>query len=860
VNPIDLNGGARTIDVADNASSTADYAVLAGALSDSVGGASFAKTGAGTLYLQGSTSNTYSGLTTIQGTLVAAKTDGAVAISGNIALSETGGGANAVLLLNGDHQLAAGCGMTFSTSTAASRLELNGHSVTLSAISGDSRAAIEGLYDNTGLNADSALTVDNSTNCTFSGAIRNSYQGSGAGEVSLVKSGSGTLVLGGTNTYTGATTVDGGVLQVNGSIYATSAVSVADGATLYFNRSLGYLGVRGPITGAGTVQIYQGSHGINAGTGGDTSLSGFAGTVKVMSGVAYVRSADGLGSGTTYVAGGAVYSLASSATTTYSSPIVLNGVGGTVDGVLKPALYGDGSGGAYTVSGPITLAATSDVGNSSNNSTLTLGGKITGAGGLYLGKMLPAPDNQYGTLAIAGTDSNDYSGTTTVCRGTTYLQKSGGAIAIPGNVYIYPSGTTSLGNTYLVLKASQQIAPTATMTFVSVRIMSEVFELQGHEQTLGGIIDTMGHGVIENSDQETGIDDTGTLTIDNAAKCTFVGTIRDSASGASASRLALVKSGSGTLTLTGGSCSDYTGGLTVNAGLLDYSGATTLPGVPASAASALATSASATTAPCPYTITGGTLLTGTQTPSIGAFAISGGTVSGGATLTSNVGYAVSGGRVAVNLAGNSVGLMKSGATVAVLTGANTYTGRTTIVGGTLVLGVNAQDCIVNLGGADIQSGALVFDYAGASSPAATIQSLLTASCDHGQWDVGQLQNTTAAASGLTLGWVDDASSSQVKVMATYAGDFNLDGVVNELDKAIWFANAFKGTTWQQGDANYDGVVNGLDRDLWFSHYGQSVLPTTTAPASVTPIPEPSTLALLSMALLGMVAYAWRRRK
>jgi autotransporter-associated beta strand protein len=77
-----------------------------------------------------------------------------------------------------------------------------------------------------------SVTVNATKNYTFSGS------GSLAGAMALNKTNSGTLTLNTTNTFTGATTVGGGALIVNGSL-SQSTVTVYSGGTLGGGGSLG---------------------------------------------------------------------------------------------------------------------------------------------------------------------------------------------------------------------------------------------------------------------------------------------------------------------------------------------------------------------------------------------------------------------------------------------------------------------------------------------------------------------------------------------------------------------------------------------------------------------------------------------
>ena len=81
----------------------------------------------------------------------------------------------------------------------------------------------------------------NSNSITFNPATNESvsYNWSITGSNSLIVNGAGTVTIGGTNSFTGGTTVNGGKLIVNGTLGTNSSVTVANGGALGGSGSAG---------------------------------------------------------------------------------------------------------------------------------------------------------------------------------------------------------------------------------------------------------------------------------------------------------------------------------------------------------------------------------------------------------------------------------------------------------------------------------------------------------------------------------------------------------------------------------------------------------------------------------------------
>ncbi len=421
-----------------------------------------------------------------------------------------------------------------------------------------------------------------STGNIVSGAIAD-----GSGTVSLIKDNASTWTLTGASSYTGATTISGGVLQIGngGTTGSIASANVIDNATLAFNRSntgtyAGVISGSGSVSqlGSGTTILsgsntYTGATTISAGTLqiGAGSTTGSINSTSVVNNAAlafnrsnaltYAGSMSGtgrvsqIGSGNTTLSGSSSYT---GGTVISSGKVILghtNALGsgpltvnlGTLDlngqNLTVSSLSGTSAAGTIT-----TGTAGSYVFIASQSADTTYAGTITnGLGTLSLAK------SGSGTLTLTG--SNSYTGNTTIAEGTLVVARTLGLGNYLGD--IANNGVLSVAST-----SDQILAGVISGSGSLVKDNSGTLTLTADNTFTGGTTITSGALQLGNNTATGSV--TGDIT--NNASLVFNRSNTVDYSGVISGTGALTKAGAGTLTLTGNNTS--TGGTTISAGNL----------------------------------------------------------------------------------------------------------------------------------------------------------------------------------------------------------------------------------------------------------------------------------------------------
>jgi autotransporter-associated beta strand protein len=272
-----------------------------------------------------------------------------------------------------------------------------------------------------------------------------------AGTAGLTKSGSATAALGGANTYSGGTTINGGTLSLytaDGLGNAAGAVTVNTGGTLYTHSGL-TISRTGDVTvnggwlttdnnNFGTISVSGGNFIANNAAVLAVKLAGTAGLTVGGAGETYLWT-DSSYTGATVISSGqlilggvgaiseqSTLQIASGAAVNLTGDFAANNINRTFAGLAGAGiLYGGG--------GTVTINKTSG--------TDTFSGDIQGAQGLI--------KDGAGTLALTG--ANTYSGTTTVSLGTLVVSNSTlTATILPNSVLVNFTSTPAAG-TYNIL-------------------------------------------------------------------------------------------------------------------------------------------------------------------------------------------------------------------------------------------------------------------------------------------------------------------------------------------------------------------------------------------------------------------------
>ncbi|MBH0769710.1 autotransporter-associated beta strand repeat-containing protein [Salmonella enterica] len=603
------------------------------------------KSGDDALTLSGT--NSYTGGTTINdGTLVATSVD---------ALGTGDVTDNATLELN--------TGGTFDNAISGSGQVVKSGDKMLTLSGANSYSGGTLISDGTlvASNVESLGTGDVTNNATLElntgGDFTNNISGSGQ----VVKSGDETLTLSGSNTYTGGTTINDGTLVAT-SVEALGSGDVTNDAVLALNTGGDFannIGGTGSVVKSGDETLTL--SGTNSYTGG-TTISG---------GTLVATNVEALGTGD--VTNNATLELNTGGDFTNN----ISGNGQVVksgDDTLTFSGSNTYTGGTTINDG--TLVATSvealGSGDVTNDAVLALntgGDFANNIGGT--GSVVKSGDE---TLTLSG--SNTYTGGTLISSGTL----------VANDVNALGTGDVT-DNATLMLNTGGDFINNIGGTGRVEKSGDDTLTLSGSNSYTGGTLISSGTLVATNVDALGSGDVTDNATLELNTGGTFDNAISGSGQ--------VVKSGDETLTLSG--ANSYTGGTLISSGTLvandvnalgtgdvtdnavlelntggDFDNAISGSGQVVKSGDETLTLSGANS------YTGGTLISGGTLVATSVEALGSGDVTDNAVLELNTGGTFD------NAISGSGQVVKSGDKTLTLSGANSYTGGTTISGGTLV--------------------------------------------------------------------------------------------------------------------------------------------------------------------------------
>ena len=766
------------------------------------------------------------------------------------------------------------------------------------------------------------LTVNQATDTTYAGIIRdlNGVVSDGNG-TAFTKTGSGTLTLSGNNTYSKNTTVSGGTLEVSGALYrggthSGSSFTVGAAGTLDVTGagSLGSGAVFGVnIANSGTINYNsttdQEISGIISGTGvltkdnsstltlsgantysGNTTVSG--GTLQIGGAGKLQTDATGFYSGDIAIASGATFQYSSSASNTAAR------YDGTISG--DGTLIKDGS------TSTLRLQGTTSVANIEiNQGTLRVQGNVDALGGAGTTVTIGASGSENAILQYAGSN-------------LTYTTKAAIVVGAgsTGTKTILNGGTNNVENTTITLEDDVIIDDSGTFT------------LGGVISGTGGLTKTnSGTTTISVTNSYTGLTtvNEGTLVIDNSTgsarnfgagdiEINNGATLQTTSTGGGQTRLqsrtiTFDANGGGTInfgggnTRVGGTTFVTTGGSTnfITGAAIDISTSAIYNVSDGTDDVDLQVSSIIQRSGITKNGNGTLSLTNTNNLQSNAININAGTleiagagklINGSSDYSANINndgifkYNTTASQSFASIISGTGAIEKDNTSTLTLTGANSYSGNTTINNGTLIINGNQGSATgsmtINVSGTLGGSGTIgasLLTVNGVIAPGNSPGTLATGSQlwnDGGSylWEINA-SNDAGGTIGTDPGWdwLDITGTLDLSLLST--GGFTID--IDSLTSGNIAGDAVGFDTWTKGnpgDVDYSFIIasasagiSGFDAtDFSFDSSGfsngpswdwQIVLSGSDLVLEAYAVPEPSSTALLG---LGGLALMLRRKR